>query len=103
MERTSCALRSDMFQAIIRREISFFDDETNSIGALTTRLADDSRTVTKAFGQNLANQIQAIFTLIIGLALALSASWQIALVVLGCFPFTILASGIQMQAVAGQL
>ena len=46
--------------------------------------------------------VQAAFTLLIGLALGLNASWKIALVVLAVFPVNIAASAIQMQAIAGQ-
>eukprot|EP01035_Chromulina_nebulosa_P018834 gene18834-24615_t len=101
-ERISLKIRSDLFESLMRREISFFDYEENNIGALTTRLADDSRTVHKATGEALAKQLQAIFTLLIGLGLGLSASWKIALVVLATFPINIAASAIQMQAIAGQ-
>ena len=46
-ERISMKLRSAQFENILRREISFFDDDKNAIGDLTTRLSDDSRIVTK--------------------------------------------------------
>lgn len=91
-----------MFEAIMRRSISYFDREENAVGNLTTKLADDSRTVNKAFGEGLAKQLQAAFTLLIGLALGFSASWQVAFVVLACFPLSIISSAIQMQAIAGQ-
>jgi ABC-type multidrug transport system fused ATPase/permease subunit len=71
-------------------------------GTLTTRLSDDSRIVHKAFGEALAKQLQAVFTLLIGLALGFSASWKIAFVVIATFPINIAASAIQMQAIAGQ-
>jgi len=80
----------------------FFDREENAVGALTTKLADDSRVIHKAFGEALSKQIQALFTLVIGLGIGLSASWQITLVVLATFPLNIVASAIQMQAIAGQ-
>lgn len=96
-ERVSMRLRSDMFEAVMRREIAYFDMEENSVGVITTRLSDDSRTVTKATGEALAKQLQAIFTLFIGLGIGLSASWKIALVVLATFPVNIAASAIQMQ------
>jgi ATP-binding cassette subfamily B (MDR/TAP) protein 1 len=101
-EKVAANLRSAMFEALLRRNIAFFDKEENSVGTLTTRLADDSRTITKAFGEGLAKQLQAAFTLLIGLGLGFSAAWQIAFVVLACFPISIAASAIQMQAVAGQ-
>ena len=46
-ERISMKLRSAQFENILRREIAFFDDESNSIGDLTTKLSDDSRIVHK--------------------------------------------------------
>jgi ABC-type multidrug transport system fused ATPase/permease subunit len=74
----------------------------DSTGVLTNRLAEDSSVINKAFGGSIARELQAFFTLVIGLALGLSSSWKIALVVLATFPLTIVASGIQMQALKGQ-
>jgi ABC-type multidrug transport system fused ATPase/permease subunit len=96
-ERVSSTLRSDMFEAIIRREIGFFDSEENSIGTLTTRLSEDSRLVHKASGEALVKSLQAAFTLIVGVIIGFYASWKIALVVLATFPLNIIASAIQMQ------
>ena len=36
-----------LFESLMRREIAFFDRDENAIGALTTRLSDDSRMVSK--------------------------------------------------------
>ena len=101
-ERVSLRLRSSMFESVMRREIAFFDRDENAVGSLTTRLSEDSRIVTKATGEALAKQLQAAFTLIIGLGIGLSASWKITLVVLATFPVNIIASAIQMEAIAGQ-
>jgi ATP-binding cassette subfamily B (MDR/TAP) protein 1 len=101
-EQISMKLRDLLFQSLVRREIAFFDDEKNAIGTLTTRLSDDSRIVHKATGEAIAKQLQAIFTLAIGLGIGLNASWKISLVVLATFPINIAASAIQMQAIAGQ-
>jgi len=89
-ERISLVLRSNMFESVIRREIAFFDKEENSAGSLTARLANDSRVVAKATGEVVAKQIQAIFTLLIGIGLGFSASWKISLVVLATFPVNII-------------
>ena len=101
-ERITMTLRSDAFEAIVRREIAFFDEEKNSVGALTARLSDDSRLVSKTSGASTARQFQAFFTLAVGVALAMSATWKVALVVLATFPVAIAASAVQMQAIAGQ-
>ena len=36
-----------LFESLMRREIAFFDRDENAIGALTSRLSDDSRIVNK--------------------------------------------------------
>ena len=41
-ENLTSRLRSRLFKAFMRQEIGWFDDERNSSGALTTRLAHDA-------------------------------------------------------------
>ena len=101
-ERVSMKLRSAFFEAIMRREISYFDDVAHAAGALTTQLADDSRLVARATGDNVPRLIQAAFTLLVGLGLGFSANAKLAGVVLAVFPLNIIASGIQMNNFAGQ-
>ena len=91
-----------LFESLLRREISFFDREENAIGALTTRLSDDSRTVHRASGEAIAKQLQAFCTLCIGVGIGFSASWKLSLVVVSTFPITIGAAAMQMAAIAGQ-
>ena len=100
-EYVSTALRSQLFESLLRREIAYFDKEENSVGALTTRLAEDSRAVTKASGENVAIMLQSLATLLLGLAIAFWASWKIALVVLATFPINIIANVIQMRVITG--
>ena len=100
-ERISMRLRSTLFEAILRREISFFDKEENVIGNLTNRLSNDSRVVSKASGELLAKTLQAIFTLIIGLIIGLIAAWKLALVVLATFPINAISGIIQQQMQMG--
>jgi len=100
-EKISTRIRSDMFESLLHRGISFFDEDKNASGILINRLAEDSRIVNKATGEAVAKQIQAMFTFLIGLVIAFNASWKIALVVLATFPLNIIASAIQMQTVAG--
>jgi ABC-type multidrug transport system fused ATPase/permease subunit len=47
-------------------------------------------------------QLHAFFTLIIGIIVAFTASWQISLVVLATFPANIIAGTIQMAAFVHQ-
>jgi ATP-binding cassette subfamily B (MDR/TAP) protein 1 len=101
-ERVCVDLRSQLFEAIVRREIAFFDRAENSVGALTTRMSEDSRLVNKAFGENLAFQMQALSTFLVAIVLGFSESWKITLVVIASLPVTILSYAVQTHSVAGR-
>ena len=90
-EQVTTILRSDLFESILRRETAYFDDEKNSTGSLTARLADDPRLVHEATGETFAAQLQATCTLFIGLFIGFSATWKVSLVVLACFPVSVVA------------
>jgi ABC-type multidrug transport system fused ATPase/permease subunit len=102
-ERVTMKLRSEMFEAILRREVGYFDQEENAVGNLTSRLANDSRLVNKCTGETLAKELQAIFTLAVGLALGFAASWKITLVVLATFPLMIASSAVRSAHMRGQV
>ena len=87
-ERVMYKLRSEMFVSVIRREIAYFDHEDNSVGAITTRLSEDARLMQRATAETLAKQMQAMFTLIIGVALGFWASCSHFPIEYHSFPYT---------------
>ena len=91
-----------MFESLMRRDMGFFDDEKNAVGTLTTQLADDARTVHEATGETLSNQLQALFTLAVGLVIGFTASWKVSLVVIATFPINIVAGAMRMAERSGQ-
>lgn len=101
-ERVSMRLRDQLFEAILRRNMAYFDKNENNIGALTVRLSDDSRIVSKAAGEAIAKQIQAVCTLLVGLGLGFSACWELSLIVFATFPINIIGGAISHQAEMGQ-
>jgi ATP-binding cassette subfamily B (MDR/TAP) protein 1 len=101
-ERVCVDLRSQLFEATVRREIAYFDRAENSVGALTTRMSEDSRLVNKAFGENLAFQMQALSTFAVAMILGFTTSWKITLVVIASLPVTILSYAVKMHAMAGR-
>jgi len=60
--RMTMRLRSQLFEALVRRETAFFDE--NEVGALTSRLQSDCQAITKCISTNLnialRNSLQAI-------------------------------------------
>lgn len=65
-ERYIERLRSLVFRAFLKQEIGYFDQEENSVGAMTTRLALDSKNVNEMITKVLGDVMQMVGCLITG-------------------------------------
>ncbi|CAM4783949.1 unnamed protein product [Rotaria magnacalcarata] len=72
-------LRSKAFQAILRQDMTFFDREENSTGALCTRLATEASAVQGASGVRFGLIFQYLFAIVAGILLGFAYSWQLTL------------------------
>eukprot|EP00456_Euglypha_rotunda_P030787 TRINITY_DN2398_c0_g2_i2.p1 TRINITY_DN2398_c0_g2~~TRINITY_DN2398_c0_g2_i2.p1 ORF type:complete len:1285 (+),score=238.34 TRINITY_DN2398_c0_g2_i2:347-3856(+) len=84
-ERQTRRIREHFLQAILRQELSWFDNHTP--GELSVRLAEDARNVGAAMGEKLATCWQHSTTMIAGIIVGMVKGWQLGLVVLGTMPF----------------
>ncbi|KAG1472412.1 hypothetical protein G6F56_001552 [Rhizopus delemar] len=96
-ERYTKRLRSDIFRAFMRQEIGFFDHDDNSLGALTSRLAIDSKNVNELVTKTWGDITQIIVTAITGLSIAFSQTWALTLVILCMTPFIAFATGYESK------
>ncbi|KAL3697978.1 hypothetical protein R1sor_012054 [Riccia sorocarpa] len=86
-ERLLRRLRLKSFEKILRQEVSWFDEDRNSSAILSSKLLADAAAVRGVVGDALCTTVEAISTLIVGFSIAFSASWELALVILGISPF----------------
>ncbi|KAJ8004768.1 hypothetical protein DPEC_G00139710 [Dallia pectoralis] len=100
-ELLTMRIRKQVFNAILRQEIGWFDDNDNAVGVLTTRLASDASLVKGAAGSSLGLLTYCVCTLTVAILLAFIFCWQLTLLILACVPFLIGANFIQMRAMAG--
>ncbi|ELU18040.1 hypothetical protein CAPTEDRAFT_197681 [Capitella teleta] len=91
-ENLTMRLRKLAFAAILRQDMSYFDDTSNQVGALTARLATDASTVKGAAGPSAGLLTQSVSGMGTGLVIAFVFGWKLALVVV-CFLPIIMASG----------
>src|ERR1044072_6672972 len=70
-ENLTLRIRSMSFAAILRQDISFFDDEEHNSGALTGALSSDATQVNGLAGTTLGTILHLSCTLISGLIVAL--------------------------------
>ena len=92
-------LRSLSFKAILRQDIAFFDEDTNSTGALTASLSDNPQKVNGLAGVTLGAIVQSVGTIVSGAIIGLCFQWKIALIGIACMPLLVSAGYIRLRVV----
>ncbi|KAK7245615.1 hypothetical protein RIF29_40462 [Crotalaria pallida] len=94
-------IRSLTFEKVVHQEISWFDDPSNSSGAVGARLSTDASTLKTLVGNTLALIVQNIATITAGLIIAFTANWILALIVLVVSPLVLMQSLFQVKFLKG--
>lgn len=80
----STKLKHDLFQNMMKSEVSFFD--INPIGNILTLLSEDAQSVQDAFGTTKGTQIMSLGQFLAGIILAYVYSWRLALIATATIP-----------------
>ncbi|CAN0362630.1 unnamed protein product [Lampetra fluviatilis] len=94
-------VRGRLFKAILRQDISWFDDHKNAVGVLTTRLATDASQIKGATGARLGLSAQTLASLATGVIIAFVFGWQLCLLILALMPIIAISTVIRFRAVGG--
>ncbi|OQR82459.1 ATP-binding Cassette (ABC) Superfamily, partial [Thraustotheca clavata] len=100
-ERMTSRIRAMCFEAMLRQEIAWFDDEKHSSGSLTTRLATDSAAIRTMTAETVNVVLVNVSTLAVAFGIAFSQSWQMTLAFLGVFPLMGFGAFVQMKGMSG--
>ncbi|OLN87836.1 Multidrug resistance protein 1-like protein 1, partial [Colletotrichum chlorophyti] len=90
----SAAYKKQYLADMLHQKISFFDNDKNSHGALSARIAGDARQLEELLGLNLALLLSGIFTVIGCVAIALVFGWKLGLVSMFITMPVMLATGL---------
>lgn len=85
-ERLVSRSRSQAFRMILRQDISFFDRDENTTGALTSFLSTETKYLAGISGQNLGMILMTSTTLIAAMCISLAFGWKLALVCISTLP-----------------
>ncbi|NWX98206.1 ABCBB protein, partial [Nothoprocta ornata] len=94
-------LRKIGFQAMLGQEIGWFDDQRNSPGALTTRLATDASQVQGATGSQIGMIVNSFANIGVAVIIAFYFSWKLSLVIMCFLPFLALSGAVQAKKLTG--
>ncbi|XP_062434253.1 bile salt export pump [Rhea pennata] len=94
-------LRKIGFQAMLGQEIGWFDDQRNSPGALTTRLATDASQVQGATGAQIGMIVSSFTNIGVAIIIAFYFSWKLSLVIMCFLPFLALSGAVQAKMLTG--
>ncbi|CAJ1405870.1 unnamed protein product [Effrenium voratum] len=83
-ERIVRELRKQVFQALLRQEVGFFDVQTT--GALVSRLTNDTGTLQNAASSNISIFLRCSASLLLSLIVMLVTSWKLTLAMLLTVP-----------------
>ncbi|CAG8696719.1 8997_t:CDS:2 [Cetraspora pellucida] len=100
-ERLTKRLRKLTFEALLKQEASYFDDEKNGTGVLTSKLAVDATKVEGLSGGLMGVIIQTGFNIVVGFGLAFVVGWKLALVIIATSPAVVIVGFLEMRSVAG--
>ncbi|CAM0141670.1 unnamed protein product [Umbelopsis sp. WA50703] len=100
-ERFTERLRAIVLEAILRQEIGFFDEDSHSLGTLTSRLATDAANVNLLITKVWGDVAQLIATMITGLTIAFVNGWLLTFIVLVVTPFILVATGYELRVHRG--
>lgn len=91
-ERLIRRARSQAFRTMLRQDITFFDREENSTGALTSFLSTETKHLSGISGVTLGTILMTSTTLGAAMIIALAIGWKLALVCISVVP-VLLACG----------
>ncbi|RCN34395.1 ABC transporter transmembrane region [Ancylostoma caninum] len=97
-ERITHRLRQIYLKAILRQQISWFDEQQT--GNLTARLTDDLERVREGLGDKLSLFIQMMSAFVAGFGVGFAYSWSMTLVMMVVAPFIVISANWMSRIIA---
>ena len=93
-ENITINIRRDLYNAIMRKDIGWHDDQNNAAGILSSILAADVQKLNGVSTEGLSVAAEEMSSLVAGLIFAFCFSWQSALVAMAFVPFMMIGAAI---------
>ncbi|KAG9941056.1 putative ABC multidrug transporter, partial [Aureobasidium melanogenum] len=93
-------LKARTFDAILSQDISFFDANNHSTGALTYLLNTATEDLINLGGPTIGGILTFITTILVGVLIAFANAWKLALLCTGTVPFVVACGWFRVQILA---
>ncbi|KAK9465719.1 P-loop containing nucleoside triphosphate hydrolase protein [Lipomyces arxii] len=90
--RVARSLRSMSFRSYLRQDVKYFDEDSRSVGALTSALGNNAQSIFALGGSTSNKMVEAIFIVLGGFIVSMAFAWKLAIVLYVSVP-TILVVG----------
>ncbi|KAL5795827.1 hypothetical protein ACOSQ2_000647 [Xanthoceras sorbifolium] len=98
-ERQAARIRGLYLKTILRQDIGFFDNETNT-GEVVGRMSGDTVLIQDAMGEKVGKFLQFISTFFGGFVIAFTTGWLLTLVLANSIPLIIIAGGVMVIVIS---
>lgn len=100
-ENITINIRKNLYGALLKKNIGWFDNRDNAPGVLNSVLASDVQALNGASTEGTAVVMESTFAMIVGIVIGFSFNWKISLVALGCVPFMVIGGAINTKFQTG--
>jgi ATP-binding cassette subfamily B (MDR/TAP) protein 1 len=89
-----------LFSSIVYKDIAWFDSKEKAPGVLSNVISEDITLLNGLSTESISILIESVFTLVVGLIIALCLSWKMALITCAILPLLILGGAISNRLTA---
>lgn len=100
-ENITMNVRKALYESMLHKDISFYDNRDNQPGVLTTALASDVQKLNGASSEGIAVMIETQVALVTGLIICFVYDWRISLVAFALSPLMVFGNYVQAQQQQG--
>jgi ATP-binding cassette, subfamily B (MDR/TAP), member 1 len=94
-ERLARRVREKSFYKMLQMEVQWYDQPSNTAGALAQQLATDCMMIKALTGERASTSVSQIVTMIVAFIIAFYYCWEMTLLMFGLFPVIGAAFGVQ--------
>jgi len=93
-ERVTWHIRNELYDEILSKNIGWFDLRDNSVGILSSSMAQDTSLINGVSAEGLGPICETIFALLVGMVIGFYYSWEMSVLMIVLCPFLIIGGAI---------